>query len=241
MGWKYGYSLLGNDGRGPGQNEIPVSIVSNSCLISEGLPVLLSGHLDLRLIGCYPGAPVATAVLPNPHDHVVLVDSGIGQRAATGWTNYWRDQDRPARVLLVELVDDVEVIVECIAAGASGYVLVGASVEEIADAILLLQQGKAQCSPEVAGHLFERVEDMARQMKNGQCPLTQRELEVLACVARGYTNQQIANELVITLRTVKHHVHNILCKLKLRRRGEAAQLAIQRGWVESHRSSFRLS
>lgn len=212
---------------------IPISIISNSRLISEGLPVLLSQHLNLRLIGRYHSELLANdRTLPNPQHHIVLVDCGIGHPATTGWTAYWRALDPPAAVLLLELCDDSERIIACIEAGANGYVNKGASAEEIVQAITFIREGKAVCSPEVTACLFARVATMARQIQSSKAPLTERELEVLHYVAQGYTNQEIADELVLTLRTVKHHVHNILRKLKLTRRYDAAQLALERGWVD---------
>ncbi len=213
---------------------IPVSVISNSRLICEGLPVLLSEYLALRVVDCYGGEPVTTRPLPNPDGHLVLLDSGVGARTAAAWTAYWRDRADPARVLLLELADDVEQILACVEAGASGYTLRGASPREIAETIHLLAEGKTACSPRVAARLFERVRELAARTQSLESrfnPLTVREVEVLERVALGHSNEEIAADLVITLRTVKHHIHNILRKLDAPRRGEAARVARQRGWI----------
>lgn len=214
--------------------QIAVSIVSNSRLLSEGLIELLAARIDLRVLAIYPSDPLATMQLASPPGHVVLLDGNIGRVAARAWTHYWRRITPPANVVILELSDDIELILACIEAGASGYTLRGATPDEVATMICLVAQGQARCSPEITAHLFRRLASIRATggpVYSSGIPLTTRELQVLELVAQNYSNKEIASELCITLRTVKQHVHNILNKLKLKHRYEATHVAIKQGWL----------
>jgi DNA-binding NarL/FixJ family response regulator len=211
---------------------IAISIVSNSHLLGEGLLSLLSPHLSLQLIGSYSGAFRINSPLPNPAGHVVLLDSSVGHTVAIAWTRHWRALIPPAFVLILELANDNTLILACIEAGASGYTLEGASAVELAEAIKDVRCGKAHCSPEVTAQLYARVASLgATVVQRSVSPLTTRESEILRHIATGYTNLEIAAHLVIELRTVKQHVHNILGKLNSRSRGEAVRFAAEQGWL----------
>ena len=211
-----------------------VSVITTSYLFREGLMQLLTAYLRLELISSCGEQRPELAQIPDPASHVVLVDAGLGQTAVIGWITCWRQQVPAAYVLVLELLNDIELILTCVEAGAHGYTLKGASSAEIATAIIEIQQGRSRCSPEVTARLFARLASRASPTAAATCsiPFTQRELEVLHCLACDYSNQEIATELVIEVRTVKHHVHNILAKMQVHHRWDAARVAIERGWVK---------
>ena len=218
---------------------VAVSIVSASLLLREGLISLLTSYLTLDLVGSYPTDPIHTVALPNPPGHVVLVDGSCGCGPTVHWAHYWRDLPDPPYVIVVELADDVDMILRCIEAGAAGYVLCGEPFQSVAVTIDAARRGTAYCSPEMTAQLFARLAALrsAHTATTPQLSLTAREREVLRCVTCHYSNQQIADALVIEVRTVKHHVHNILEKLKLRHRWEAAQVASHERWFENEREA----
>lgn len=217
---------------------IPVSIVSNSYLLREGLLKLLNETISLQLVAAYPGEPIPNTQLLNPPGHILLIDGGIGHTLLLNWIRCWHELAESAPVLVLELTNDAEIILACIEAGANGYTLEGATPEDIAQALHLVQQGRAQCSPQMIAHLFARLAALksmtTTSTTNFAMPLTTRELQVLNYIAKGYSNKEIALDLVITLRTVKHHVHNILEKLKLSHRRDAVQFARQQGWIDQN-------
>ncbi len=220
---------------GGDQQPVPLVIVSNSQIVCEGLLTGLKQHLAIQ-----PAAVVSAEADPPPAAHenlVVLIDSGIGEQAAHHWTQFYRSQKPPAHVIILEMVNEVQSILVCIEAGASGYVLRGASTAEIGQRIQQVRAGKTHCSPEVAAELFARVADGFHNRKRifAAIPveLTPRELEVLYLIAQGYNNREIANQLVIAIHTVKHHVHHILKKLDCSHRREAAGMARQNGWFDN--------
>lgn len=222
---------------------IPISIVSNSSILREGLTRLLSECIDIRLIGIYTSEIEWGDQLPNPAGHMVLLDSGIGLERAVAWTQFWRGRPTPAFVIVLELVNNINIILRCIEAGACGYSLQGAPIDEVAAVMRRAKEGKVTCSPEVTAHLFARLEERSKASETlpaAGVPLTPRELEVLECIAAGMSNRDIANHLFIAVHTVKHHIHNILTKLELDHRREAARVAIRHGWIRERQSETRL-
>jgi DNA-binding NarL/FixJ family response regulator len=208
---------------------IPLSIISDSLLLREGLLNVLAGHMAFCLIGSYSGDALADT-LPNPEHHIVLLDAGIGTDTALRRTHEWHE--RGAWVVLLELTEDIDLIVRCIEAGANAYALRGSTAAQLAETNSGVQRGMATCSPQVTARLFEylALRHTSAEMA-GRLVLTGRELEVLGLLSQSLTNQQIAESLSIELCTVKHHVHNILDKLNVRYRWEAVQYAQQRGWL----------
>src|SRR5690606_24222874 len=116
-----------------------------------------------------------------PQGHIVLIDGSAGRQKTQGWTRYWRTCTPPANVLVLEMVNDVDLIVDCIEEGVGGYVLRGESVDEVVQAIAQIQQGLAKCSPEVTGRLCARLmaaHQFISDLSLPESPLTPRELEV---------------------------------------------------------------
>ena len=215
---------------------IAVSIVSNSLLLTDGLLTLLATRVKLHAVAHYYAFSPMDRHLPNPKGHTVLIDGNIGRQWVQTWTHYWRMCTPPANVLVLELANDSEFIVDCIASGVGGYILQGESVDEVVQAIADVQQGVTICSPEVTGRLCARLvaaHQLISDLSIGESPLTPRELEVLHYVDQNLSNREIAERLVIEVRTVKHHVHNILEKLQLNNRREAAKHAAKQGWLSA--------
>jgi DNA-binding NarL/FixJ family response regulator len=216
--------------------ELPaLSIISNSCLLRAGIPNMLLPYVAFQLSGQYAAAPFPEPDTVHPQNHIALVDTGIGHNLAIQWTCYWRTCMPPARVILIEMVDDIDVIVSSIEAGISGYTLLNATPYEVAGMILLVSKGRTICSPEVTAQLFTRLAE-ARRSKPASAELrlllTAREYEVLNYVVKGHSNKEIAAKLVIELRTVKQHVHNIFAKLNLENRFQTVRVATEQGWFE---------
>lgn len=212
---------------------LAISIVSNSRLFRDGVLSLLGRHLEFEIAGSYAGDLAPAAHIPNPQGHVVLLDTNIGRAAALSWLGYWQEQRPPARVIVMELVNAPERIVEYIERGAAGYTLQNAGVSEVASVVRQTRTGTASCSPEMTSYLFTLLarRHAAGAQSGQQDLLTKREREVLECLALRMSNKEIAERLVIEVRTVKHHVHNILAKLKLSHRWDAASYARAHGWL----------
>jgi DNA-binding NarL/FixJ family response regulator len=119
-------------------------------------------------------------------------------------------------------------VLKYVEAGAAGYILKDSSVADLVEAVHLAQRGEAQISTKVAAAILERLSKMTRIFSRVDTfilednRLTQRELEVLGFISKGFTNQEIASQLIVEVGTVKNHVHSIIKKLNVSNREEAA-------------------
>ena len=135
-----------------------------------------------------------------------------------------------ARILIVTSFIDDEKVYPAIEAGASGYLLKTSTAHEIANAIRKTYNGERVLEPEVTTKMMEQLSNRNRHVLHEE--LTNREQEILLLIAQGMSNQEIADELFITLKTVKTHVSNILAKLEVEDRTQAAIYAFKHGLIK---------
>jgi len=128
------------------------------------------------------------------------------------------------RVVALGVNDTEEEVIQLAEAGAAGYLLRNGSLADLVATIVSVTEGETLCSPRVAAALLRRVATLAAECRSSKvrAHLTAREREIIQLVDRGFSNKEIAQRLVINVRTVKNHVHNILDKLQVHRRSEAA-------------------
>ncbi|MBU7587374.1 MAG: response regulator transcription factor [Nostoc sp. TH1S01] len=214
------------------QPRIYISIITNSNLLREALTVLFHTHQHICLNDNHLNNADVNSTVMNSSKHLFLLDSGVGRDVALAQIQAWRLQHPSTYIIVLELKNDSDLILDFIEAGTHGYALQGASSAEVMQIIEQVCQGTAQCSPEITAKLFERLAQAKTvQQSNPKPVLTRRELEVLQYIAKNYSDRQIATELVIEVRTVKHHVHNILRKLNVKHRWKAAQLALENQFI----------
>jgi two-component system, NarL family, nitrate/nitrite response regulator NarL len=167
-----------------------------------------------------------TVVELHADPDVVLVDGGAGALREVA-------AHSEARLLAVGVRDSDGEVLSCIEAGASGYVVREASLDELADAAHRAVRDEPAASPHVIATLMRRVAALSANGVTGNVgQLTSREVEVAELIEQGLSNKEIAVELSIAVTTVKNHVHSILEKLKVHRRGEAA--CVVRNAVSRH-------
>jgi DNA-binding NarL/FixJ family response regulator len=144
-----------------------------------------------------------------------------------------RRQLPDSQVVMLTTFDDESYIIRSLQAGACGYLLKDIPVDDLAQAVKLAHAGVYQLAPEVAGKLVRnlKVADPSKTQKSKEFDLTKRELDVLKLIAGGATNREIAEQLFVSEGTVKNHVSNILNRLGLRDRMQAALFAIEHNLV----------
>ncbi|MCB1036007.1 MAG: response regulator transcription factor [Acidobacteria bacterium] len=148
----------------------------------------------------------------------------------------WAAREMPGtKVLVLGSEEEQESeILDCIEAGASGLISRGQSLEDLKKSLAALASGETLCSPRLAQSVFSRLKELAGrrpQEAEEEAVLTARELEILELVADGLSNKEIAKKLIISLHTVKNHVHNILEKLEVSGRYAAVTYAYDRRWL----------
>jgi two-component system NarL family response regulator len=147
-----------------------------------------------------------------------------------------RNAQPTTKVVMLTVSEDEDDLFASVRAGATGYLLKEVSIEEVAEAVRAVARGQALVTPSMASKLLGEFNVLSRQVdaQHDNAPrLTERELEVLRLVAKGMSNKEIAGELVIAENTVKNHVRNILEKLQMKSRMEAAMYAVREKLVDA--------
>jgi two-component system nitrate/nitrite response regulator NarL len=216
---------------GPSET-IRVLLVDDHALFRSGLSALIAEE-GFDVVGeasnGADGVRLARELVPD----VVIMDlnmpgmSGVEATAATA------AQAPASRVVVLTVSGDETNVTDAVLAGACGYLLKDASVEDILAALRAAAAGESWISPRVAGALLERVRRGAAEQisepEEAGASLSDRELEVLRLIAQGKENTEIAAELFISPKTAKNHVSSILAKLQLQNRIQAAVYAVKRG------------
>jgi DNA-binding NarL/FixJ family response regulator len=199
-----------------------IFILSDVRLYREGLSFSLSQCPEVHVVGAAALGADALADIARCRPGVVLLDFATPH--AIDWVRQV-DQALPATKVVAFAVGQIDhELIACAEAGIAGFVTRDGSVDDIVRAVLNAQRGHVDCSPHVAGLLFRHVAILSEAKREApQRPvLTRREREIAALVNEGLSNKEIARLLRIGAATVKNHVHNILEKLHVSRRGEAA-------------------
>ncbi|MFJ7200593.1 MULTISPECIES: response regulator [unclassified Streptomyces] len=215
---------------------IRVLIADDQMMVRQGLTVLLNAEAGIEVVGqAVDGADAVEKVAELDPD-VVLMDIRMPRLGGIEATRTVTEAEgATVRVLVLTTFDLDEYVYEALRAGASGFLLKDASAEELAHAVRVVAEGEALLAPNITKRLiaeFARVSAAPRaRLKARTGELTERETEVLALIAQGLSNTEIAERLVVAEQTVKSHVGRILSKLGLRDRTQAAVHAYETGLV----------
>ncbi|MGQ9780200.1 MAG: response regulator [Bacillota bacterium] len=214
---------------------IRIVIADDQVLFREGLYTLLSTQADLSVVGeAGNGREVLELVRKHQVD-VVLMDLRMPVLDGVAATRELARIDPNCRVIILTTFDDDEYIFEGLRAGACGYLLKDASAEELFSAIRVVAKGESFLQPAVATKVVAELNRLTRRAVPGESELldslSRRELEILRLVASGASNKEIAAALFITEGTVKNHITNILAKLGVSDRTQAAVKAKELGII----------
>ncbi len=201
---------------------IRLLIVTEVRLYGEGLQEILSREAEFDVVGTAAETEAALALLRSSMPNVVLLDAALPQCKLTARAIL--EIEPKVKLVALAVPETAEQIIACAEAGASAYVTRDASLSTLVETLVRVTRGELLCSPKMAGSLFRCISQLsATHTSPAPWPgLTSREREVAELIDQGCSNKEIARRLSIEVATVKDHVHNLLAKLKVNRRGEAA-------------------
>ncbi len=218
---------------------IKILIVDDHTLFRSGLKMLLEEESDMRVITDVASAEEALEVTKSNHVDLVLMDISLPGIDGLEATRQIKELRPDLKVLVLTMHDDEPYLIKALETGASGYLLKESATTELVSAIRKTMQGELIVHPSLVKVLIkEVVGDKEGSEKDGpgksgggagEDILTEREKEVLRYISLGYTNQEIADKLVVSVKTVEKHKYNIMEKLNLNRRYQLVNYAIEHG------------
>ncbi|MBD7968635.1 response regulator transcription factor [Paenibacillus gallinarum] len=211
---------------------IRIVIADDHIVVRSGLSALLQGRHEIEVIGDAADGDEAIAKAEELNPDVVLMDFSMppGKDGLTA-TAELKQKMPHVGVLILTMHDDEEYLFRAIHAGASGYILKSAPHEELIAAIRSVADGTAYLYPSATKKLMKEYSDMIRRGES-EGPfetLSDREKEIMAWIAKGYSNKEIAEQLIISVKTVESHKSNLMDKLGLKSRPELVKLAMKKG------------
>src|SRR5437588_2219469 len=210
---------------------ISLLITDDHALVRQGIRAFLELQPDLIVVGEAASGEAAVRMAAELVPDVVLMDlvmPGIGGVEATRQA---KQASPHSQIIVLTSYHEDEYIFPALRAGALSYVLKDVGPEELADTVRKAARGESVLNPRVASRVVEELRGTRRDVPNIFTDLSDRELEVLRLIAAGLSNAEIANNLIISEKTVKGHVSNILGKLHMLDRTQAAVFAWQQGLV----------
>ena len=221
--------MTGVTNAGDGSEPVRVLVVDDQELFRRGLTMLLASEDGIDVVGeagdGVEGTTLAESVAPD----VVLLDVRMPRRSGIEACLAIKASVPSAKIIMLTVSDEEADLYEAVKSGAAGYLLKDSSIEEVAQAVRVVNEGQSLISPSMAVKLIDEFKQMSKPERE-QGPtlrLTERELEVLRLVAKGLNNREVAKQLFISENTVKNHVRNILEKLQLHSRMEAVMYAMR--------------
>lgn len=216
---------------------IKIMIVDDQPLIRDGLATLLGMRPELEIIGTVGDGLEAYEKVKILQPDIVLMDIRMPGTSGVEATRLITKNTTEIKVLMLTTFKDSELIFDALQEGASGYLLKDMSTDTIVKAILTVQSGGIVLPPDITAQMLKELKNARGQDSSTEkvmAPkvldeLTEREIDVLRHLGYGYSNKEIASILFITEGTVKNHVSNLINKLEIRDRTQAAIFAVRYG------------
>jgi NarL family two-component system response regulator LiaR len=209
-------------------DSIRVLIVDDHTVVRDGLQALLSVEPGMEVVGSASDGSEAVRLAQELRPDVILLDLVMPRMDGVQAINEIKRNNPAARILVLTSFAENHQVFSAIKSGAMGYIMKDTSADELIHAIQDTYHDKPVLQPEIARKLMRDIQNPVPQTQI-ENTLTDREMEILRQVALGKTNQEIADELVVSERTVRTHITNILAKLRLSNRTQLALYALREG------------
>jgi DNA-binding NarL/FixJ family response regulator len=222
-------------------NAARLVVADDHALLRSGIRSMLADEPGLEVVGEAANGLEALDVCRRLRPDLVLMDVRMPQMDGLAATRAIKDEFPRTSVVIVTMQEDPDYLLEAVKAGAAGYILKGATQQQLVSAVWRVLSGESPLNQELAMQLVRRLAGQeevkaeslpeAERPQEGRLPehLTSREVEILQLLARGLTNREIAQRLVISPGTVKNHVQSIIAKLEVSDRTQAAVRAMELG------------
>ncbi len=212
-----------------------VLIADDHAIVREGVRMILAKEPDIEVVGEAEDGRQALDLVEQRRPNVVIMDLSMPGMGGIEATKKVKEQHPGVNVLALTMHEDETYVFQLLRAGASGYVLKRAAARDLVQAVRAAAKGDAFLYPSVARKV---VEDYLKRVEAGEereryDGLTEREREILTLIAQGLGNQQIAQKLYISIKTVQTHRAHVLEKLGLHDRTELVRYAIRKGLIEA--------
>jgi DNA-binding NarL/FixJ family response regulator len=212
---------------------IRVLVCDDQAVVRDGLEMILNSDPKIQVVATAEDGAQALELIPQSEPQVILMDLKMPGMNGIQATREIKKQHPDIQVLVLTTFGDDEWVFDAIRSGADGYLLKGTERSELIAAVKGTVSGETYVDPGVAGRLFSHVQKSTTQSNTTVTEaLSEREIDVLRLLARGFTNAEIAEELSLSQGTVRNYVSAILAKLEVEDRTQAAILAIRHGLIE---------
>jgi DNA-binding NarL/FixJ family response regulator len=213
---------------------IRVAVVDDHEVFRQGLTMLLTMEDDMEVVGQAGDGIAASKLAASTAPDVILLDVRMPKMSGIEACATIKEVAPTAKIIMLTVSDEEADLYDAVKNGALGYVLKESSVDEVAQAVRVVADGQSLISPSMAIKLLDEFKQISRsaQQQVSTPRVTDRELGVLRLVAQGLNNREIGKRLFISDNTVKNHVRNILEKLQLHSRMEAAMYAVREKLID---------
>lgn len=208
---------------------IRVLIADDHHVVRRGLLFFLKTQKDIEIVGEAKNGEEAVTLASSLKPDVILMDLVMPEVDGIEATRRIMDMGLACKVLILTSFSDQDHVIPAIRAGAAGYQLKDVEPDQLIASIHAVHRGESQLHPKVTSHVMSHLTKGGGNNRSLHEELTKRELEVLGEISKGKSNKEIASSLFITEKTVKTHVSNILSKLELADRTQAALYAVKHG------------
>jgi DNA-binding NarL/FixJ family response regulator len=205
---------------------IRVLIADDHPIVRQGLAVMLAAQSDMELVAIATNGDEAVRKVAETLPDVIIMDLLMPVKDGLTAILEIRKMDPTARILVLTSFADDDKVFAAIKAGAMGFLLKDSEPKQLLEAIRMVYRGESALHPTITRKLVQNIQRPPK-LPPTKKPLTPRELEVLRLLVQGLPNREIANQLTVSIRTVTTHVRNILDKLALAKRTQAALYAYQ--------------
>lgn len=199
---------------------IKVAIVEDNDKIREGLAALIDGSEGFQCSAVYDNAEKALRQIPSYEPDVVLMDIQLPKMSGITCVEKLKEKSPDIQVMMLTVYEDDEKVFKSLIAGATGYILKRTPPAELLESIRELHEGGSPMSDQIARKVVQAFREMGKSSKETE-NLSEREMEILSFLAKGYHDKEIAEHFFLSVKTVRTHLRNIYQKLHVRSRTEA--------------------